>query len=153
MFLPAPQVCSPCTRTMCTRNYDEIHPLDTPSSQCGMLVNLSVTGSGMHYKSILQKWEWARRLPTCLTISHCKLSIFPLIPYNVKKLAWIFDPMPVSREIARSPGWDNRVSSRLLALGNYLISILSGCCFETAVTERSQVLLKIAHQFRTKLIM
>lgn len=88
-----------------------------------------------------------------LTFSHCKLNIFPLIPYYGKKLAWIFDPAPVSREIMRSLGWDNRVSSRLLALGNYLISILSGCCSETAVTERSQVLLKTAHQFRTKLIM
>lgn len=85
------------------------------------------------------------------TVSKCNLNIFPFI-LDYDKLTWTFDPLPVSRDIMRSLGWDKRSSSKLPALGN-LISILSGCGFETAVTERSQVLLKIAHQFRTKLIM
>lgn len=84
-------------------------------------------------------------------ISKCKWNNFLLIPNVGKKGTWIFDPLPVSREIMRSPGWDNRSSSRLLASGNRFISILSG--FEAAVTKRSQVLLKTAHQFRTKPIM
>lgn len=93
------------------------------------------------------------RLSMAVMVSKCKLNVFLLIPNDGRKRTWIFDPLPVSREMMRSPGWGNRSSSRLLASGSCLISILSGCGFEAAVTEGSQELLKTAHQFRTKLIM
>lgn len=40
---------------------------------------------------------------------------FFFIPNYGSKLTWIFDPLSVSRETVMSPGWDNRVSSRLLS--------------------------------------
>ena len=93
------------------------------------------------------------RLSMTVMVSKCRLNVFLLMPNGGKKWTRIFDPLPVSREMMRSLGWENRPSSRLLAWGSCLISILSGCGFEAAVTEGSQVLLKTAHQFRTKLIM
>lgn len=124
MFLPALQAggsahlwsAHPWTRIMCTRYYSDIHPPGSRSARCGTLVNVTVVGSGRHCKSFSQKWGRAQRLPACLTLSHCKLNVFPLIPYCGKELTWVFDPVPVSREIMRSPGWDNRASPRLLAL-------------------------------------
>lgn len=93
------------------------------------------------------------RLSMTVMVSKYKLNIFLLVPNGGKKWTWIFDPLPMCREMMRSLVWVNRSSSRLLAWGSCLISILSGCGFEAAVTEGSQVLWKTAHQFRRKLIM
>ena len=72
-------------------------------------------------------------------VSKCKSNVFLLIPNDGKKRTWIFDPLPVSREITRSPGWDNRSSSRLLAWASLVAQWLRICLLMQGTQVRALV--------------